>query len=631
MPTTNHPSTRHHRLLVAGVLIAFAVLFGSATVSAVSRQVGSDVNGEFEDDFLGWSVAMNADGTRIVTGSPGMDGGVVQVLDLQAGNWVQVGRDIRGRSGDRLGGAVAVSSNGSRIAVAGDSSYVAGIGWQTGKVLVFDLINGNWTQVGQNLYGREASDYFGDSIALSANGNRLVVGTPQVDAGGSRPGEVRVFDLVADQWTQRGADIDGPSAQSWFGRDVAVSSDGSTIVVGAPAHDGVSFWTGQAQVFEFVGGDWVTLGSPIEGVEMFDGVGRSVAIGGDGTRIAVSSEGSERSGVVEVFDFVDGEWARVGEPISELATVEYSASVEVALSADGTRVIAGIHDDSTFEYSAGKVSAFDFDGENWAQVESSIYGRAEWDWLGRALAVTSDGSRIAVGGNSDTAVARGAGQVRVFDLEQTVVYCDGLEATVVGTAGDDVLMGTVHADVIAGLQGDDVIHGLAGDDIVCGGKGNDVIYGGDGFDILYGAQGDDEIFAAEGSSVSGRQDTRGARMFGGAGDDKIYGSNRWDRMQGGAGTDRLNGYEGRDWMRGGADRDFVIGGSNIDDVHGGSGNDWIDVSGNDAVRGGAGAQDRCRVAAGSVPKPFLSCELDGPVPLPTPAGVEGIDYIIVDG
>ena len=190
---------------------------------------------------------------------------------------------------------------------------------------------------------------------------------------------------------------------------------------------------------------------------------------------------------------------------------------------------------------------------------------------------------------------------------QAPVICGGQLATIVGTAGDDVLQGTSGPDVIVTRQGNDVIHGFGGDDVICAGKGDDVIFGGPGFDIIFGAQGDDEIYAASGSDAFAREDSRGARMFGGAGNDIIYGSNRWDRMQGGNGEDILLGFEGRDWMRGGANDDTVDGGPGIDDLHGGSGNDVIELTDGDSVRGGAGV-DECNISVGETSLE-RSCEL----------------------
>ena len=173
--------------------------------------------------------------------------------------------------------------------------------------------------------------------------------------------------------------------------------------------------------------------------------------------------------------------------------------------------------------------------------------------------------------------------------------CGGQAVTIFGTAGNDRIDGTPGPDVIHGLQGDDRINGLDGDDIICGGTGHDVLIGENGFDIIYGAQGNDLIISGGEAGLyppEVLEDTRGARIFAGAGNDIVYGSDRWDRMQGGTGNDILFGFGGRDWMRGGAGNDKVLGHGNIDDVHGGNGNDWIAADTQDVVRGGAG-NDLC--------------------------------------
>ena len=191
---------------------------------------------------------------------------------------------------------------------------------------------------------------------------------------------------------------------------------------------------------------------------------------------------------------------------------------------------------------------------------------------------------------------------------QTLWLCNGLPATIVGTPNNDVLVGTGGNDVIFAREGNDTIRSLAGDDVVCAGKGNDVVFGGGGFDIIFGAQGDDWLYAANGASPAERADTRGARMFGGAGNDHLIGSARWDRMQGGLGFDELYGYEGQDWIRAGGGNDFVDGGPATDDLHGGNGNDTIQLTSGDDVRGGAGL-DLCRLGAGA-PSLFRSCGLN---------------------
>lgn len=118
--------------------------------------------------------------------------------------------------------------------------------------------------------------------------------------------------------------------------------------------------------------------------------------------------------------------------------------------------------------------------------------------------------------------------------------CQGLEVTIAGTDGPDVLRGTMGPDVIHGFGGDDVIRGRGGDDVICGGPGNDNIRGGAGDDIIQGGDGNDVV-------------------EGGSGNDLLFGS---------SGADTLVGGRGNDTIVGGAGEDFCDGGTGIDEARG---------------------------------------------------------------
>ncbi len=97
--------------------------------------------------------------------------------------------------------------------------------------------------------------------------------------------------------------------------------------------------------------------------------------------------------------------------------------------------------------------------------------------------------------------------------------CLGMRATIVGTAGADVLRGTAGDDVIAGLGGNDVLKGLGGDDDICGGPGNDRLVGGPGsFDRLSGGPGNDTLLGGAGSDF----------LLGGSGNDVLNGGDSYD-------------------------------------------------------------------------------------------------------
>ena len=70
------------------------------------------------------------------------------------------------------------------------------------------------------------------------------------------------------------------------------------------------------------------------------------------------------------------------------------------------------------------------------------------------------------------------------------IICEGEEATIVGTPGNDNLAGTPGDDVIVGLGGDDTIAGLGGNDKICG---EDDRSSSVGDDHMFGDSGNDEI------------------------------------------------------------------------------------------------------------------------------------------
>ena len=282
----------------------------SIVSSDVHTQVGADINGEAAGDQSATSVALSSDGTRLAVGGwlndgGGTDAGHVRVYEESGGAWTQLGDDINGEAaGDEFGRSVALSSDGSRLAVGGRGND--GGGTDSGHVRVFEESGGTWTQVGDDINGEAAGDHFGWDVALSLNGTRLAAGGYLNDANGSNAGHVRVFEESGGTWTQVGTDIDGETASDLFGISVALSSDGTRVAAGAAANDTTGTDAGHVRVFEESGGTWTQVGANIDGEAASDYFGWSVALSSDGTRLAAggyqNDGGGFNAGHVRVFD-----------------------------------------------------------------------------------------------------------------------------------------------------------------------------------------------------------------------------------------------------------------------------------------------------------------------------------------
>jgi LPXTG-motif cell wall-anchored protein len=145
------------------------------------------------------------------------------------------------------GYSVAMSGDGSRIAIGARNND--GNGSNAGHVRVYTLINGTWTQTGADIDGEAAGDRSGYSVAMSKDGSRIAIGAPNNDGTGSDAGHVRVYTLISGTWTQIGADIDGEADDDYSGYSVAMSGDGSRIAIGAINNDGKGSNAGHVRVF----------------------------------------------------------------------------------------------------------------------------------------------------------------------------------------------------------------------------------------------------------------------------------------------------------------------------------------------------------------------------------------------
>ncbi len=164
-----------------------------------------------------------------------------------------------------------------------------------------------------------------------------------------------------------------------------------------------------------------------------------------------------------------------------------------------------------------------------------------------------------------------------------IARCRGVRATLLGTAGDDVLRGTPADDVIVALAGNDHATGLSGNDLFCMGSGNDTVIAGAGNDRAFGEAGNDLARLGAGND----------RFTGGRGNDRAFGGAGRDIMNGGGGRDLLAGQGARDIARGGSGNDILRGGGANDLLLGQAGNDRLfGHRGSDLLNGGAGRRDR---------------------------------------
>jgi hypothetical protein len=366
---------------------------------------------------------------------------------------------------DLFGAAIALSGDGNTLAVGArnESSNATGINGNQanndtpGAGAVYVLIRSG-TAWGQQAYVKPlitgitgAGDNFGASIALSADGNTLVVGAPLEDSGtagiNTTPdelapgaGAVYVFTRSAGGvWSQQAyIKASEPGTGDNFGVSVALSADGNTLAVGAHLEDSSTIGidttpnelapdSGAVYVFTRSAGTWsqqayVKASDTANG----DDFGFSVALSGDGNTLAVGASLEDSgtaadAGAAYIFTRAAGVWTEQAyiKASNPEAGDEFGSSV--ALSGDGNTLAVGapFEDSGTtgiggtpneLAIDAGATYVFSRSGTTWTQqayVKASNTGAG--DNFGGSVALSSDGNALMVGAINEDGSATGIG------------------------------------------------------------------------------------------------------------------------------------------------------------------------------------------------------------------------------
>ena len=302
------------------------------------------------------------------------------------------------------------------------------------KKKLLQLKKNIWRQLGPNIYGKVSSDFFGHSVSLNSEGNRVAIGAIFSDRNSdidNNEGEVRVYEYTDSGWVQLGESIYGDKVFDQLGYSVSLNSEGNRVAMGVKFSDRNSDDNneGEVRVYEYTDSGWDQLGESIYGDNKNDRLGHSVSLNSDGNRVAIGAIFSDRNsgidnneGEVRVCEYTDSGWVQLGESIYG-NNIYDQLGYSVSLNSEGNRVAIGaIFSGSNFE---GEVRVYEYNNTNntnnissgWVQLGESIYGK-ENDMLGHSVSLNSEGNRVVIGvifGDSNDDIDSYEGEVRVYE------------------------------------------------------------------------------------------------------------------------------------------------------------------------------------------------------------------------
>jgi len=257
-----------------------AVYVFSRSGSTWSQQAYVKASNTESDDLFGGAVSLSSDGNTLAVGAASEDSnasgingnegdnsatssGAVYVFSRSGSTWSQQAyvKASNSEAVDQFGSEVSLSSDGNTLAVGatGEDSNASGIDGNevdnsestSGAVYVFSRSGSTWSQQAYlKASNTEEFDTFGTAVSLSSDGNTLAVGASLEDSNASGingnqnnnlelfSGTVYVFSRSGSTWSQqayvKASNTDGSDQ---FGIAVSLSSNGSTLAVGAVGED----------------------------------------------------------------------------------------------------------------------------------------------------------------------------------------------------------------------------------------------------------------------------------------------------------------------------------------------------------------------------------------------------------
>ena len=471
------------------------------------NQMGTDINGEAKYDQSGISVSLSDDGTIVAIGAPFNDGngldlsGHVRVYQFSDGSWNQLGQDIDGEANfDYLGYSVSLSKNGTRVAIGAyeNDGNTGNENDNRGRVRVYQYSDSSWSQMGQDIDGEAADDQLGYSVDLSDDGTIVAIGAYYNDGNGNISGHVRVFEWNGTAWSPKGGVIDREDISDGSGYSVSLNSSGDIVAIGAPYNDGANrIDSGHVRVYQYDNGSWNKMGSDLDGEAAGDQSGRSVSLSSTGYTIAIGApfnngingDTTDNRGHVRVYQWNGTAWGQLGTNIIGEGPRDQSG-YSVSLSNNGKIVAIGAPYNDGNGSNFGRVSVYQYEipasilktagatatqlkaagfnaselkaagfnaselinnglftaaelkaagftllelfnagipyseiikagftgiqiKESWVQMGQDIDGEAAVDYSGKSVSLSSDGTIVAIGafGNDDN----GSGHVRVYN------------------------------------------------------------------------------------------------------------------------------------------------------------------------------------------------------------------------
>ena len=408
-------------------VVSNGTLFTDGSCNAVAWNGNTWVAGGIGEAALAYS----SDGINW-QGNTGVAGNI-----LDSGGW-RTAIDISANANaDGFGQAVAFNASGTRLVVGAPN-----FSGNTGAVYIYDYSIGTdtWSSPVVKI-GLQNGSKFGASVALSADGNHLVVGAPLFN--NSNPNIGTIYDLSYNNGTWNTTPVlvsipVGYTTQSNIGSSLAMNPAGTRLLAGAPGYS-----TSAGAVFDFsFNSVWNSNFTVVQNPNIL--VGSEISLTRFGTSVAYAAnkgrclvgEPNNGTGLVYSFDLsnnsgywglksVNADYAIYDQSFAAVQTIiDASFGACVALDASGITAAVGAPGSGSgsghvymYSYSSGHDISNNSNTRGWA-YRADISANAVGERFGSSVALNASGTRLVVGAANN---ASSIGKVYVYNYSPTTL------------------------------------------------------------------------------------------------------------------------------------------------------------------------------------------------------------------
>lgn len=398
----------------------FVQLHDSTEKQVKWHELDDDIYGKSTDN-LGQSVSLSEDGERLAAGAPNYESGRVKFYEYEGSSWKLHSTITWGEDNDRFGAKVSLSADGNRVAIgATDADNLSGSS-KSGAVLVYEWQDTNWVMLGDVIYGSSSNEELGENIALSGNGEKLVLASPYADHSGSNDlGSVSVYELINNEWSLVSDPLLGEAGNK-RGYTAAINNSGT--IVGVTEVIGTSKYV---NAYEVNSSGWTQIGDTMFCGTASNFFSSSLSFDSSASRIAIGDKDFDselnNSGLTRVMELRDNSWAQVGDSlIGSFENGYYGISVQ--LSYNGNRLIASEYRGDVSNEDKGIVRVFNYHNGDWVRIGEEIYGQNAGENFGISVAISGDGGYGVIGTPYNDLTGVNAGYVKPIRIYGYDVDC----------------------------------------------------------------------------------------------------------------------------------------------------------------------------------------------------------------